>query len=144
MADIVQATYTYLQTVTAVTALVSTRIRPDVLDPKETLPAIVLSEISSIPDQSLGGSVGGGQARIQADCYAIKPSDAVELRQQVRLAMINHGSNKGRHTALGSEVATGITVGTMFSWREQATDGSEAWRYVRTIDFLIGHKEAIV
>jgi hypothetical protein len=61
----------------AVTALVSGRIYPSTLPQAATLPAIVYTVVSDVPENSLDGTVATRlrSARVQVDCYARNSAD---------------------------------------------------------------------
>ena len=138
----ITAMRTYLLTKSALTDLVSTRIYPDALPQNPTYPNIALRKISGSHGQHLLGSDGGGNVRIQADCYGATSLAAEEVKEQVRIAMQNHGSNKGAHTAMGSVNVSGVIVDDSIDTYRPPTDKSDQGNYVRSIDSLIAHAEA--
>ena len=61
---------TYLLTISGVTDLVSTRIRPDALAQNETFPAVVLSETRSDHMHTISASAGGVEALVEVACFS--------------------------------------------------------------------------
>lgn len=78
----------YLLTKVAITTLVSTRIYPEYLPQKPTLPAITFARTSSPRIMTLNtGRPGLAAARIQIDCWAKTYGAAKALGEQVRIAL---------------------------------------------------------
>ena len=142
MANIKTAIRTYLLTQSGVTDLVVARITPDHLPQKSALPAIVLTKISGNSQQHLSGPSGWATPRIQVDCVATTSDGAEELREQVRLAMQNHGSNKGAQTLMGDVVVSGVVYEEQFTRFDPDTAGSDEGRYTSLSDVFITHEEA--
>jgi len=138
MSGIGEAVYVYLQTVSEVTDLVSTRGYPGNLPKKPTLPAFTYAVISQASDASLQGSTGYVASRVQIDAYAAEDGDAAELATQIRLAMLAQPP-----PAMNGVEVDVVTKDGGFSRSEQPKDGSDAWRHRHSQDFRIGHEETI-
>lgn len=69
----------------AVAAIVGTRVFPDVLPQKPTLPAIRLQRISTPRSQyrTLDGRANYASPRFQIDCFTLSRSSAIALAQAV-------------------------------------------------------------
>lgn len=96
---------TVLLTYTALTALVGTRIYPDVLpqqsddeDQSETLPAVVIDVMNETPQNSLDGGDGMVVANIGVRCFALKKSVARQVAEAVRVNGTQPGTGLASHT----------------------------------------------
>lgn len=76
-----------LLTVSDVTDIVGTRIRPDKLSQQETLPAIAYVQITSDHLRGVGGPVGLSEVRVLVGCFADTHIAAEDLGDKVRLAL---------------------------------------------------------
>ena len=143
MADIKQQMQVYLLDQSGVTDLVDARITPDKLPQKTNpdLPAITLTKISGNSQQHLTGVSGFASVRIQVDCVADTSNAAEALRNQVRLAMQNHASNKGAQSPMGSVTVTGVVYEEQFTRFDPDTAGSDEGRFVSISDVHITHLE---
>lgn len=142
MADIRKALTQHLETLTAVTDYVSTRIRPQFAIQGETEPYIVLRVISGESDQHLTGGCGSAQTRVQVDCFADDPTEATSVREAVRASL-----PPSTATSWGVGVDA-VTVGDLghenFGERmEYPIDGSDRPRFVAHFDLVIQHSEAV-
>jgi hypothetical protein len=70
---------TRLLAVSAVTALVSSRVYAGILAQKVTLPAIALQIVSDVEESHLRGPSGLKQVRVQVHAVAVDRSGAVAL-----------------------------------------------------------------
>lgn len=138
MSEIGEELEVFLQTKSAVTDLIGTRIRPEVLDESEALPAITHSVISSQHETELEGAAGIRHTRLQVDCYAATKVQASAVAEQVRLAVL-----AGVRTTWGGTFINDVTVDRSFTSRDAPTDGSGNWRYVHILEFLISHAESV-
>lgn len=61
-----------LAAASAVTDLVGQRIRPQLLQPADIMPAVVITVVSEVPENSFDGTPDTRwvSARVQVDCYA--------------------------------------------------------------------------
>ena len=80
-----------LEANTAVLALVGTRIYPQAMPQGVTLPAVVITVVSEVPENSLTGTASTRlvQARAQVDCYAAKYLDAHQVAAAVDEVLAN-------------------------------------------------------
>lgn len=137
MSDIALAVHTHLQTVAAVTELVSDRGYPEALEENSALPAYTYTDVSADSVENLTGPSGLCTTRVQINCYSERKIEANELREQVRLALHGH------HGAMGSEQVRSCSLAGKYGTYEDPIDGEASGRFVRSIDFLITHTEAI-
>lgn len=103
---------TYLQTQTALTALVGARVRP--YSPQgETLaassPAITYRRISSDHEHNLQAAAGWAAIRLQFDCIATTESEALSVAEALR------GELSGYSGTSGSTTFSSITWNSMTS-----------------------------
>jgi len=87
MSDLEDVLETYLRAASAVSALVSGRIYPQVLPSSPIYSALTYQRISGPADKSLAGANGRVIARIQIDCWAVRYADAKALASAVKTAM---------------------------------------------------------
>jgi hypothetical protein len=73
MSDIGVGVRTYLVSKSSVTDLVSTRVFPSVLPQAATLPAVVYTVVTGVPNDDVLGSSGSVTAGIQLDVYSGQP-----------------------------------------------------------------------
>lgn len=131
VADIIEAVYSKLSTTAGVTALVSTRIYPDLMPQPPTLPAVVYQMISNDREERHRGATGDARPRFQITCWATTAIAAGNLANQVRLAIM----------AMSGTIAAVVIRGV---WNAGETRGYEpdTLRYFSAIDFFIAHTEA--
>ena len=132
MSDITEALYEKLSTTAGLTALVSTRIYPDVMPQPPTMPAVTYQLISNVREERHRGQTGDARPRIQLTCWAATALGAAAVAEQVRLAVM----------AMSGTIESVVISGV---WNDGETRGYEpdTQRYFDAIDFLIAHKEAV-
>ena len=81
------AVVAYLNTVSQITDITSTRIRLTRLIQGETRPAIRVTHAGGLPDHTLDGAGGSAEASVQIDCFAETDLAAAQLADKVRIAM---------------------------------------------------------
>lgn len=118
-----------------VTALVADRVRPDVLEPNETKPAIRYEVLNWIPFERASGDFVEGQSRIQLDCYGSTRLQANQLAAAVKSNL--HGFSG----SLGNIVIHDCVMDNRYDRTDPPADGSKHWRKRRTMDFIITHTE---
>lgn len=79
--------YTYLQTVSGLTALVSTRIYPNELPQEPDLPAVVYHRITGARTETTGNDSQLAHPMFQLDAYAATYSAVKAVAEQLRLAL---------------------------------------------------------
>lgn len=137
MSDVGKGIVTLLQTRPAVRDLVAERIYPTWLPKGAARPNVVYHEIDGVSEEHLKGAGGVRHTRLQYDVLADTAIEANQVREQLRLAL------QGYRGAAGDEDVLGVSVADLRSSFEPPIDGSDRGRYVRSIDFLISHTEAI-
>lgn len=127
---------TYLQTKSAVTDLIGTRMYPDVLPENVTLPACTYWTFSSEPlTEVQADKTGVAMSRVQIDCYATTRAGAVALADAIRLAPM-----QGHRGTVGSSFVQHVIAEDVMSFgRDQPTDGSAEWRYIASQDYVVIH-----
>lgn len=131
MADGNTALYTYLQTKTGVTNLISTRMYPDELPQGHTLPCIVYRVISKNPEHDFGGTSPLTRYRFQLDSYATTRLGADALALAVWNAM------DGYRGTMGTENAQTCHMDNERSDVDAAIDATDVARYITMQDWLI-------
>ena len=129
--------YNLLAADSGVAAIVGTRIRPDVMDDGETLPALVYWRVSGIHYNTINGAKAEiAEARFTIESYATTRKGANDLAEAVRLAMIDLPTSNVavRHVS----VETGQQ-----HYVNYPTDGTEVVRYVTAQDFRLTFKEDV-
>jgi len=138
MADVGTAIREYLQGVTAVTALVSTRIHPDALPQGCTMPAIAYTKISTVDDQIITGAMSMSSCRIEFECFGATRARSNAVASAIRLS--------GLPTLRGTQSSVFIHAVESDSgpqtYPEYPTDGSDVRRYVTVIDYLVHYQES--
>jgi len=139
MTDLNAAIYDYLAATTAVTNLVGTRIRPDLLDDRDQLPALVFWRVSGRHLDTIQGTFGRlVEARVTIGAYAAKRSKANEVAEAVRLAIIQMRGTRSGVSVRNVSCDTGQS-----HYVNLPTDGTEVARYVASQDFLITFLEDV-
>lgn len=87
MADPIEVVKGVLAGASAVTTLVSDRISPLPIAQGETLPAITMRVISTVPTTHLRGDGNLDSVRVQVDSYAASATAAAALSDAVRAAL---------------------------------------------------------
>lgn len=87
MADAIAIIRAQLGAVAGITALVGDRIGPEPLPQGDTLPAILLAEISVSPYSHLNGSADLDQVRVQVTIKAASDAERTTLKALVRAAL---------------------------------------------------------
>jgi len=82
-----EAIYSRLNTYAGTSALVGTRIYPDILPQGVTYPAITYFRVSTVRIDNLDSFSGSARVRYQFDCWHTNPTTARAVRKQIRLAM---------------------------------------------------------
>jgi hypothetical protein len=120
----------------AITALVSTRIRPMVLNENESIPAIRYEMISSESFTYLGGSGKECRTRIQIDCYGSTTIQAAQVAAAVKNNLDGLGA-----TALGDLWIYDCVMDNRYDMVDRPEPGSKHFRKRRVMDFVITHTE---
>lgn len=129
--DLNEIVFNALTADSAITALVGTRIRPDILDNGETMPAIVYWRVSGIHYNTIDGAFAEiAEARYTIEAYAVTRKAANALAEAVRLRMIDLPT-----------VNTAVRHVSVESGQQHYTngpiDGTEVSRYVTAQDFRL-------
>ena len=136
MSDIGAGINQKLLATAGVAAICGTRGYPDALPINETLPAYTYAIVSDNSEHHMGGFAALAQARIQFDCFALTRKAANELGTAIRKAI------QGERGTWGGEHVRTCHKENEFTRYEPPLDGSDAGRYVKTIDFLVNYKES--
>lgn len=135
MGDIVTEIRSYLVADANILAAVAQRIYQDHLPQgMETMPAIVLEEISSRDEQQIEGHSVMQWTRVRARCYAATPSSAASVRTLVR--------NRTATTRglLGSIFVSDVELAAKGNGIDPPNDGSDNWRPCKFQDLMITHR----
>lgn len=95
---------TRILAITAVTALVSTRVYSVIFPQKPTWPAVRVQDIGQIEELHLRGSVGVIRGRVQVDVVSGERSGVSALAEAKTVMALIHGATQG----FASNVATGL------------------------------------
>ena len=123
---------THLAADVTLAALVSTRIRPGMLEQGATLPAVTYTLVSRVPAHHRSGPDTLGQSRWQFDCHARTYTEVVAV-----CAALMADAQEFTHT-------TAPRVDRVFvdAVRDLNTgDFDEGLYFRRTVDLLIWHEE---
>lgn len=122
-----------------ISTLVSDRISPDVLPQGESLPAVRYATIFSDPWLVLSGANSAAQTRVQFDAYADTRREANHIAHLIRDVLHGFGG-----VALGDDdqvFVSDCAIDNRWDQTDQPAAGSDSWRYIRKIDFLVSHSE---
>lgn len=125
----------------SIASAIAGRIRPRALAQSDPLPGIVYHEIDSPSEEHLRGGAGLAHTRIQFDCIAATRSQALYLRELVRLVL--QGIRGTVEVGESRVEITGTSVGTRRGEYDPPTDGSDQGSYVAMIDILFSHREPV-
>lgn len=114
----------YLLSQATVTALVGTRIKPDMLPQKTTYPAVVLRSIDVVRPPTLTSVAGLATARIQVDVYADATSGSARamadrVATAIRLVLDGFGWKDGADLYLTDATAS---PGDVRAWIRHANE----------------------
>lgn len=136
MSDIEAGIHHYLTTKTSVTSICERRGYPEALPQGAVLPAYTYSEVDANSFEDINGdSTGLRQTRVQINCFSTKRSEAHNLREQIRLVL------QGYRGIVGNEEIRGCSIGGYYGRYEPPINGTGNGRYLRSIDFIISHRE---
>jgi len=129
----------HLKTDTDITDVVgsgaSARIRPMVLHQNETLPAIVLDDVSGSSFSNLAGASGHASTMVEIDAVATTKAAAESLRESIRKAIQNHRG------AMGDVFVSGWSSVGRSSAYEAPTDGKAVGIYRAVLTAECHHSE---
>ena len=137
MTNIAKELRTYLLSKTAITDLVGPRIYYSHLPQRATIPALVLDVVTSTSERHLSDTEGVARTEVQIDCYGSTYTAAVTLGETVRKYLDTHSG------ALGAITADEVIVQSHTDAEDAPTDGSDAFRYLRTLDVIVWHTEDV-
>ncbi len=135
--NIGDAIRTRLSSATAVTNLVSSRIRPLRIRQDETLPAITYEIAGGERYPSMDGASGLVGADVRIHCWTESYSDLQSLADAVRQAL------DGVSFTASEDVVSVALLETETEQFEPAGDGSDTGTYHGTLDFRIWHNETV-
>ena len=133
------ALYSHLSNKASITALVSTRIYPQVAPDTASYPFIVYSVISEGHEHSMSGASGLASVTMQIDAWASTVASRVALSEAIRNAL------DGFRGDMGTE---NLSIRSCFlesrsNFFEPKTDGKETPDHRASLDFLIWHFESV-
>ena len=128
-----EALYAFLAATAGVTALVSTRIYPQVIPQDAVLPAIAYQRISGPRVHSQSGASGLAYPRFQFTCQAATYSAARQVANAVRAALDGYRGTMGG--------AGGVSVGAAFVANEIDGYSEESGEHTVRLDVVIYHAE---
>ncbi len=129
--------YSFLTGVTALTAIVGTRIYPNSLPQNPVFPALTYALVSAPHDHTLTDAAGIVRARIQFDAYGYKLSEAVAITEAIRLALQRYTGSFGAKVVLASKLANEQDLSIA------PQDASQSWLYRKSSDYIIKLRELI-
>jgi len=127
------ALYTVLTSDAAVSALVGTRVYPNIVPQNKAMPAITYQQISGLRNYTMDGPVGLVEARFQINCWSTTYVQSRVLARLVRKALDNYSTTPIEITYLENE-------GDM----PEVESGKDVLRrYGKRLDFTVWFKETI-
>jgi hypothetical protein len=137
MSDIGKGVRTYLVSKSSVTDLVSTRIYPGVLPQAATLPAVVYTVVTNVPNDDVTGSSGSVNAGLQLDVFSDSHITSNNIGEQIRLVM------QGYSGAMGDETVGAVRLTNRYEMYEKPVDGSDLGRHRVILSFNITYINTI-
>ncbi len=137
MANVGQNVRTYLQTKSAVTDLISTRMYPLRLPQNATMPAITYQIVSRTHEEHMTGAAGLALARLQLDCYATTHAGSHALAEAVRASM------HGYRGTMGTDFMQMCHLDNDFDDVDDPRDASDDARYIFVQDWMIWVVESV-
>jgi hypothetical protein len=132
LTDLVQ----YINTVSAVTSLVSTRVYPGVLPQAASLPAITYSQVSAVRVRQLNrGPAGKSRHRVTINCWGSTYAQARSVATAVRQS-IDGFQGWWQDTYVGH-----VTLDNEFDLHDEETGPVSVGLYRIVQDYIIGHLE---
>ena len=116
-------------------AIAANRIYPQILPPTVTLPALTWQRISGVHLEDLNGADSLAHPRIQINCWGASYSDAADLRDAVRAALVDYTG-----TVLGVVIQM-ISLEDDGDLFEPSVSSKEKRRFGRRLDFIVWHEE---
>ena len=131
MATIKDAIYTRSQAVTALPALVGTRVYPTVAPKSATKPYVVFRQVFGADQAHMGGSAGNVDTRFQFDCHASTSKVAEEVARAIR-----DGFHGFRGSSSGVFITSCLEKDTVDDYEEPKQSGSVD-EFVTRVDYDI-------
>lgn len=130
--------YNYLSGLSGLSALVATRIYPDMAPAQADLPYIVYSIVSSEHVRHTDGASNFASRRVQFDVYGASALSVDNVFMQLRAALESKLGTIGTGPNQVVVISSGIE-----SERDDyiaPTDGGQVGKHRRMIDFIIWHR----
>lgn len=127
------AIYAYLSTYAGLTALISTRVYPDVMPQGAVLPVIVHQQISGIRVHAMGNDPGLAYPQWQFTCWATTKLAAKTVAVQLRTALQNYSGTMGG--------AGGVVVQRVYIDDEASGQDPPTGLFFVRQDYIIWHEE---
>ncbi len=125
----------------AVTTITADRVRPDMLQQNEQLPACCYGVVSSEPWHDLEGAGGGAQSRVQFNAYALTREEADRLGAAIEDCLDGFAGMLGE----GDEAVfvSDCMLDNDYPRVDPPSPGDNRWRYRRVKDFLVTHSKPL-
>jgi hypothetical protein len=117
----------------AVAALVSSRIRPDTIDPNEVMPAIRYEVVRSGSWHNVNAEPSEATTQLQIDCYGATRLEA----NTVAAAVVNNLD--GLTGDIGDVFINDCVLDNTYDRVDPPPAGGKNFRKRRTLDFIITH-----
>lgn len=140
MADLGSELRTYLLANAGVSALVDTRIEPDVLPQGYSVGtggAITYTIINTLHDHNINGLTGIVRSRVEFTAYAATRLAANAIAEAVRASgLVGYVGLLGDIRIESVMIDSGVQT-----LEESPTDGSQEHRYLTVFDYLVAYQE---
>ena len=117
-----------------VSALVGSRVRPIVLDQRDTVPAIVYSLVNQEGWHSLQGGTTCARSRVQFFAYGNTITEAINVSDAIMASLDGY---RGQTQDI---FVSSCMLDNSYDMADPPTKGSAEWRYRRAIDFVVCHE----
>lgn len=129
-------------TAAQVTTVIGLRMRPDVLEPNEQLPAATYEVLNADNWHHLRGAQGEAQSRVEFNCYAATRESANKAAYAIR-DVLDGFTGTLTHDDVDYATVADCIVDNCYCRREPDAPGSNRWRYRTLIDFVVTHSEPV-
>jgi len=142
MADLGSAVRGYLAANAGVSALVGSRIFPDVLPQGYTIRnggALTYTIIDTVHDHLINGLSGIARSRVEFAAFASTRAGANLIAEAVRASGL-----QGYTGAMGGVLIESVMIASgIQTLDERPTDGSQEHRYMTLFDYMIAYQESV-
>ena len=128
---------TYLLTKSAITDVIGTRLRPDVLAQSDSLPAATYNELYTTHGHTIGAAAGIEDCMLEITCYSDTRTESDSLADLIRPQL------QGYRGTAGSLAVMSCQLDDTGHGYEQPQDDSDQGKHITALRFRIHVEETI-